>query len=600
MRTKIFFFTLIVCIILQTSCDKKEQPALKSASPTRVDPLPLPQDALAVDITGKEGGRLVTANFTEPKTFNQLLFHETDSQTYNQLMSPGLTRLNFATQEPEPALAKSWESSPDNLTWTFHLRKGLLWSDGRPFTADDVLFTMEMVRDPNIPSGAQDALTIDGKPIEWSKTDDHTVVAKLPSVLVTFLRQLDGTVCPVIAKHKWEKVYRDGKFPEAMQVSMNPADFVNLGAFRLHEYRPGQKLVLKRNPYYWKKDRNGKRLPYLDEIVFLMLANLDQVQLKMESGELDTYYNIRPEDVDSLKQKAGALNLNIINVGPTLDFEGIFFNENGDRNPKNGKPYVDEVKRAWFTDVNFRRAISQGINRDALVRNAVYGKGVPAWGPESVSNTKWYSDDIVRYPYDPEKAMALLQSSGFKQKQDESGNLQLYDKRGNPVRFSLNTNSGNSIRNTECTLIVSDLAKLGIHIDYAPLDFNSLVTKVTSSFDFDAVLLGLTHDDLDPTSGVNVWPSNGTLHFWWPSQTSPHTAWEKRIDQLMSLQLATFDTAQRKKYYDEVQKIMTDQQPMIFTITQYIFVFAKQNLGNLKPNISRHRTLWNADELYWK
>jgi peptide/nickel transport system substrate-binding protein len=221
-------------------------------------------------------------------------------------------------------------------------------------------------------------------------------------------------------------------------------------------------------------------------------------------------------------------------------------------------------------------------------------------GPESVSNRKWYSDNIVKYPYDPGKALELLLSSGFQQKFDSSGNPKLLDQRGNEVRFTLNTNSGNSTRNTECNLIASDLAKLGMHVDYAPLDFNSLVDRVTATFDFDAILLGLTHDDVDPTSGTNVWLSNGTLHFWCPSQKSPHTTWEKQIDELMNLQMSTFDTVNRKKYYDEVQRIMTEQQPMIFTITQFIFVCAKEELGNLKPSVSRHRTLWNADELYWK
>jgi peptide/nickel transport system substrate-binding protein len=600
MRKAAVLFTLIVCIILQTSCEKKVE---KSSTPTaqkRVDRLPLPADALLADITGVPGGRLVSASFTEPKTFNQLLFEETDSQTYNQLMSPGLTRLNLLTQEPEPALAKSWESSEDHLTWTFHLRKGLQWSDGAPFTADDVLFTMSIVNDHKIPSGVQDALTVQEKPIAWNKIDDLTVTATLPSLFVTFLRELDGATCPIIAKHKWEPVYRAGKFQETMQVNMNPADFVGIGAFRLKQYHPGQKLVLTRNPYYWKKDRNGNRLPYLDEIDFLMLSSLDQIQLKVQNGEIDTYYNIRPEDVDGIKQKSKQLKVAIMNVGPALDFEGIFLNQNGGRNPQNGKPYLDPIKKEWFSDVNFRHALSQAINRDALVRNAVFGKGIPAWGPESVSNRKWYSEDIVKDPYDPGKALDKLRLSGFQQKTDGSGSLKLFDKHGNEVRFSLHTNAGNSTRNTECTLIASDLSKLGIQVDYTPLDFNNLVDRITKNFDYDAILMGLTHDDVDPASGANVWLSNGTLHFWYPAQKTPHTEWEKRIDELMNLQLSTFDYATRKKYYDEVQRIMTEQEPMIFTITQYIFVSAKERLGNLRPTVSRHRTLWNADELYWK
>lgn len=559
----------------------------------------MPAGAMTVPVTGKHGGRIVGAEIADPKTFNPLLGDDQDSQTFNQLMNPGLTRLNLATQQPEGALAESWESSEDHLTWTFHLRKGLKWSDGQPFSADDVIFTMKVVNDPKIPSSAQDAVTIRGKRIEWTKVDDNSVQAKLPYVFAPFLRQIDGATVPMIAKHWWEPVYNSGKFEEAWQVSMDPKDHISIGAFLLKDYKPGQKVTLVRNPQYWKKDQTGKRLPYLDEIVFLVLPNQDQIELKMETGEVDTHFTIRPEDVERLKQKGPAVGLMLKDVGPSYDTEGMFFNENLDTNPKTHKPYVDPIKRAWFTDVRFRKAVSYALDRSAIVQNALYGRGVVTYGPESVSNQQWYSDNITKYPYDLDKAVSLLTGAGFTQK-DVSGKKQLFDAKGNPVRFSLNTNAGNTIRNAQCTLIASDLAKLGIQVEYTPLDFNTLVTKITDSFDYDAIMLGLSHDDVDPSGGLNVWMSNGNLHFWWPQQKAPHTPWEKRIDELMNLQLNTYDQAERKKYYDEVQQIVTDQVPMIYTATQHIFVAIKEGIGNANPTVARHRTLWNADELYWK
>jgi peptide/nickel transport system substrate-binding protein len=260
---------------------------------------------------------------------------------------------------------------------------------------------------------------------------------------------------------------------------------------------------------------------------------------------------------------------------------------------------VNPVKRAWFADKNFRQAISHSINRDALVQNAFYGKAVPAFGMESVSNKQWYNDAIAKYPYDLDKAKALLQQSGFVLK-GEPGAPKLYDKRGNEVRFTLNTNAGNTLRNTECNLITSDLAKIGIQVEYTPLDFNSLITKIDQTFDYDAMLMALNHDDLDPNGGLNVWMSSGSLHFWWPRQKTPATPWEKRIDELLTQQSSMFDFAERKKAYDEVQAIIAEQQPMIFTVTQKIFVCGRDNLGNFSPTLARHRTLWNAAELYWK
>jgi peptide/nickel transport system substrate-binding protein len=262
---------------------------------------------------------------------------------------------------------------------------------------------------------------------------------------------------------------------------------------------------------------------------------------------------------------------------------------------------MEPVKRSWFTDKNFRRAISYAIDRNAITQNAMYGQGTIVYGPESPANHLWYCDKIMKYSFNPELSNQLLKLSGFQQKVDSStGQLQLYDKHGNAVRFTLNTNAGNTTRNAQCTLIVSDLKKLGIDVTYIPLDFGTLVERVTSSFDYDAVLLSLSHDDVDPAAGMNIWLSNGTMHFWWPQQKSAATEWEKRIDRLMNLQLATLDYQKRKSYYDEVQQILADQQPIIYTATQFVHACAKSSLGNLQPTVARHRTLWNADELYWK
>jgi peptide/nickel transport system substrate-binding protein len=358
-RLLLRFLIPLILLSLQISCSPSGQQQKTEQRTQEKDAYPLPEDALSVNITGKHGGRVISALLAEPQSFNPITFADENGQILNQLMNPGLTHLNFTTQEPEPALAKSWEESPDHLTWTFHLRKGLHWSDGHPFSAADVLFTMQIVNDRRIPSGAQDALG----GFQWSQTDDLTVVAKLPRVYVSFLRQLDAGTLPIVAKHKWENIYRQGKFQEAMPVSMNPNDFVSMGPFTFKELKPSQHFTLRRNPYYWKKDRDGQRLPYLDEITFLTIPTQDQIYLKIQAGEIDTFYSIRPEDVERLAEKASSTGLDVIKVGPAYDAEGLWFNQNGGKNPKTGRPYVDAIKRGWFTDVNFRRAVSSAINR---------------------------------------------------------------------------------------------------------------------------------------------------------------------------------------------------------------------------------------------
>jgi peptide/nickel transport system substrate-binding protein len=548
----------------------------------------------------KFGGQLITATFTDVKSLNPFISGDSETQIYSRFINAGLTSLNAQTQQPEPSLAESWEKSSDELVWKFHLRKGLKWSDGEPFNSSDVLFTMQIVNDDSISSSARDALTIQGKKIEWRAIDNYEVEAKLPFKLVTFLRHLGPGSCPIIARHRWEQIYREGKFSQTMQASMDPNQFVGLGAFRLESYTPSQKLVLSRNPYYWKFDRMGKRLPYLDRLVYLILANQDQVELKIENGEIDTYPNVRASDVERLKEKSKGLKMRVINVGPTYEMEGLFFNLNADSDPNTKKRYVDPVKLKWFSDTNFRRAISFAIDRRRLIENAFYGYGIPAYGPESPSNQTWFNPNISKYSYDLQKASDLLLKSGFRQEKNASGRIELFDSTNNRVRFSLFTNTRNSIRNAQSVIIVSDLAKLGIDVSYTALDFANLMQRVNRTYDFEAVLLGFTHDDTDPGSNKNTFLSNGSLHFWWPRQLQPFSFWEKRIDELMNLTMSFSALNERKKYYDEVQKILSEQQPMIFTVHPYAFVCAKEQIRNLQPVVARHRTLWNVDQLYWK
>jgi peptide/nickel transport system substrate-binding protein len=592
---------LTLFLLLQAACIESEPKKADGSLKKKQDSESASQeDRLTVPVNGKRGGRIVSALLSDPEAFNPFVFSDEPGQILNQLIHAGLTRLNLAKQQPEPAIARSWEISSDHLSWTFHLRKGVKWSDGQPFSADDVLFTMQIVNDPQIPSGPQDALTIQGKKIDWQKIDNHTVVAKLPFRFPAFLRQIDGGAVPILPRHKWEEVYKRKEFINTMAVNMKPEDMVSLGAFTLKQYKVGEFITLVKNPFYWKVDQSDIRLPYLDEIAFLILPNQEQIQLKIENREIDTYYSIRAEHAQRIKDAGMALKMTTYNVGPSLDTIGIFFNQNGGQNPKTGKPYVNPGKLSWFSDVNFRRAVSHAIDRESLLRNALLGQGVVSYSPESPANQIWYNERIPRFSSDPAKAITILKSSGFELRENSPGKRQLYDKKGKAVRFSLHTNSGNTLRNLQCNLITSDLAKIGIQVSYTPLDFVTLSEKVTNTFDYDAVLLGITRDDIDPNSMMNVWPSNASLHFWWPLQTQPQTQWEKRIDELMNLQASEVDFSIRKKHYDEVQHILADQQPIIFTVIPSIFVCARNEIGNLKPTISRHRTLWNADELYWR
>ncbi|HEY4491748.1 MAG TPA: ABC transporter substrate-binding protein, partial [Acidobacteriota bacterium] len=430
----------------------------------------------------RKGGRIISAILGDPPTFNPLASNHSDLQTLNQLVNPGLIRLNLVTHQLEPSLAIHWESQDDGLTWRFQLRQNIRWSDGHPFTAEDVLFTMQIINDPNIDTPARDSLAIDGKAIQWKKIDDHTITARLPAAFAPFLRKLDGAAVPILPRHKWQLLYKQGKFNEAMPVTMNMTEFVGLGPFLPRQYHAGQSLTLFRNPLYWKKDRHGAQLPYLDEITFLIVPDLNQLQLKIENGEIDTFQSIRPEDVERLKDPSSVNRASLLNLGASYDLEGLFFNQNAETNPATGKHYLDPTKRRWFTNRNFRKAISFAIDRDTLVKNIFFGMAVPATGVESPGNKLWFNPQVTLYPHDLKKALALLRDEGFVRQQEPSGRLKLLDKNGNEVRFALHTNAGNNLRNAQCIAIKSDLAKLGIAVEYSALDFNSLIAKITQTY----------------------------------------------------------------------------------------------------------------------
>ena len=397
-------------------------------------------------------------------------------------------------------MAESWEVSQDELEWTFRLRKNVRWSDGQPFSAEDALFTMQIVNDSKIASPARDALTIRGKPIQWTLLDSHSIKALLPSKHVTFLRHLDPEFVRFLKTSLGEVLQRRTFFRSSTPPG-NP--IAGLGPFQFKALVPGQKLVLSRNPHYWKTDKQGARLPYLEELVFMILPNQDQIQLKIENNEIDTYQNIRAGDVQRLEQKADALSMKITNIGPTYEMEGFFFNQNRSIDPETKRPVVDPVKLSWFTDTQFRRAVSHAIDREALVRNSLFGQGIPAFNMETPGNKIWFYPDIPRYSHDVKKAMSLLVASGFSQKTNATGKPELYDKNGNRVRFSLYTNANSTIRNTQCILIASDLAKLGMEVQYTALDFGTLVHHVNRTYQYDAVLLGLNRDDPDSRSGFS-------------------------------------------------------------------------------------------------
>jgi len=324
----------------------------------------------------------------EPKTLNPLIAADARSREVIGVMQADLVHINRATQLTEPALAKSWKVSPNGLEYTLVLRQGIRFSDGQPLDADDVLFTFRVYLDEKVHATQHDFLIVGGKPITVRKLDAYTVVFQLAKPYGAGERLFDGFY--ILPRHLLEKLYQEGKFDQAGTLATAANAWAGLGPFRLKEYVVGQRLVLERNPYYWKADAKGNRLPYLDELVFLFVQNADAQVLKFRSGETDVISQIGAENFTVLSRQQNGYTMT--DAGPGLEYYFLFFNlsEAGEKTPA-------EMRRRqkWFREIKFRQAVSAAVDRDAIVRLVYQGRGAPLWGLVAPGNRRWGNEKLA-------------------------------------------------------------------------------------------------------------------------------------------------------------------------------------------------------------
>jgi peptide/nickel transport system substrate-binding protein len=538
---------------------------------------------------GRFGGSLTIALRSEPKTLNPALASDASSQDVIYCMNADLIHINRQTQKTESALAKSWSVSRDGLTYTLQLRRGLRFSDGQPFNADDVVFSFRVYLDENVHSPQRDLLVVGGKPISVEKIDDYTVRFHLAQPYAAAERLFDGF--PVLPRHLLEPAYRGGNFSQAWGISMSPSQFAGLGPYRLKEYVPGQRLVLERNPFYWKEDSAGKRLPYLDEITFLFVPSEDAQVIRFQSGDTDILSRFSAENYSVLERQEASRGYHLDDLGPGLEYNFLFFNLN-DLASKN-LPQIAK-KQAWFRDLRFRQAVSAAIDRDAIVRLVYEGRATPLAGQVTPGNKLWVDSSLPRPAHSLAHARELLKAAGFSWKSDGS----LVDPQGTPVEFSILTSSSNAQRTKMATLIQNDLSQLGMNVHVVSLDFGAMVDRLLNSFDYEAAIMGLADGDADPNTEMNIWLSTGETHLWHLNETHPATPWEAQLDRLMNQQLVTLNYAKRKELYDQVQQIVAQQLPVICLASPNILVGAKNRVGNFQPAILDPYVLWNVDQLY--
>jgi peptide/nickel transport system substrate-binding protein len=498
----------------------------------------------------------------EPKTFDPLLVDDGDSETIRYLTGGVLIRINRKTQQLTPELAKSWEVDRQGSRIVFHLRPNVKFSDGTPFLAEDVAFTMKRLMDPETHSPTAD-------PFRSSDTPPRITVSSPLVVSIDFGAPVAGL------ERLFDQV--------AITSARSPLKIASvLGPYFVAEHKPGSEVLLSRNPNYWKVDSKGVRLPYIDHLRLEIQQNRDIELVRFRRGELDLISSLDADAFDALAREAPR---SVFDAGASLESEMMWFNQ---------APSVPlpAYKQAWFRSTAFRRAVSEAINRADICRIVYRGHARPAEGPVSPANQFWFNATLKPHPYDVVSSRRRLESEGFRLRDGL-----LYDRDGHQVEFSVVTNAGNRNRERIAAMLQQDLQVIGIRLNVVTLDFPSLIERITRTFNYESCLLGLTNLDLDPSAQMNVWLSSAVNHQWNPNQKQPATAWEAEIDKLMRAQAAETHADARKRYFDRVQQIVSEQAPFLYLVTKNSLTAISPAVQNSSPVALTPQAFWNVEVL---
>ena len=413
---------------------------------------------------------LRVAQRAEPKTLNPVTALDAPSREVLRRLHADLVSINRSTQRTELALAESATLSRDGTRYVVKLRRGLRFSDGHPFTAEDVLFSFAVYLDPAVASPQRDLLIVHGQPIEVRKLDELTVAFRTAAPYAVTDRLFDSVA--MLPRHKLEAAWRAGAIRQAWPVTAPAAEVVGLGPFRLKQYAPGEQILVERNPFYYRRP-----LPRLDGISFRLLADEDTQLARFVSGDLDLLSRLNPKAVAYLTSRGTPVD----DLGPGLEYNFVCFNT------------TSGPQAAWLARPEFVRALSLAVDRESLARLVFRGRAAPLWGHVSPGNQLWFHRSLARPARNVAAAQRLLASAGFR----EVGGV-LQDSSGRPVAFSVLVSGSSPERQQMAAMLREDWKELGIAMTPVALEFRTLIERVMTSRQFEACLLGLGGGDADP------------------------------------------------------------------------------------------------------
>ncbi len=551
------------------------------------------------------GSQLVLVTPSDPATFNFAM----NNSLYSifPFIYKGLVSENGITAELEPALAESWSISPNKRQIIFTLREGLKWSDGQPLTADDVIFTYQDIYLNNkIPTVYKDLLRIGSTDTFPSvqKLDERRVQFTLPEPFAPFLR-VAGTLA-ILPAHKLRSsvlakdTEGNPQFLSTWSTDTNPQKIVGNGPYMLENYIPSQRVVFRRNPYYWRSDAQGDSLPYIERIVLPIISSSDNQLLRFRSGELDSL-KIKPEMFSLLKREEQRGKYHIHNGGPELGIRFVGFNLNKARNAQ-GEPFVDPIKSRWFNSLAFRQAVAYAIDRERMKNNIYRGLGELQHSPIAVQSPYYLSPEegLKVYNYAPQKAKKLLLDNGFQYNSQQ----ELLDWDGNRVQFTILVKSEEKSRVDTAVQIQQDLNQIGIKADLQVLNFNVVLKKLLSSRDWECYVGSFEAGVVEPNLVSLFWYSGGSFHQFnqGPQPGEPPlegwevSEWEREIDNLFTAGVKELDESKRQAIYGRFQQIVAEELPVFFLVNPLSFQAVRDRVNNIKFSALKG-AFWNLDEL---
>ena len=546
-------------------------------------------------LPGKYGKEFSGSFLSDPKTFNYWVSDDADSGNITGMLYDTLNAQDSFTLQFKPRLAYLPKITNGGLTYTYTLRPNLKWSDGQPLTADDVIFTFDLLFDPRTTSIITEGIEIpvkqtDGKtklvPFKYKELDSRTVQFTLPHKWAPAESMF---IIPIAPKHALYSAFKAGSINNTWGIDTPPSQLVASGPFVMSEYVPQQRIVYKRNPYFWRKLDNGQQLPFIDRFNYTITPDIDAMVLNFTSGGSDSV-SVSPSYYPGLARYAKRDNYTMIDSGMDWGFLYLCFNQNP--NSVAMKPDLKLLK--VFSDVRFRQACSYAIDRQSLCNSVFLGLAQPLYTPITSADVNYYDPNVQKYPYDPGKARQLLQAMGCK-----SGADGMLTYEGEPISFNILTNVENPVRK-ECQVIVANnLRQVGINATYTAINFNDLIRRVNGKpYDWQASLMGFTGGP-EPNGDASLWRSDGDQHQWWPNEATPATPWEAQIDRDYNLGAEELDPKKRKKYYDDFQEILGQEQPMIFLVTGEDYDAVRNPYGNVEPTAFYGfggSVYWNLEE----